>query len=102
MTFLNVGNSSSTSTTMATCSSVDMTPVKLINKYSNNILHTIVFFYKVCMAVFVEESDVMMSREYWTAVKPLEFNFGLKCVSHHESTALSIKELVFVSCRTVL
>lgn len=54
------------------------------------------------MAVFVEESDVTMSREYWTAVKPLEFNFGLKCASHHESTVLSIKELVFVSCRTVL
>lgn len=39
VTFLNVGNCSLTSTTTATCSSVDMTPVKLVNKYS----HTMVF-----------------------------------------------------------
>lgn len=40
----NVGNSSSTSTTMATCSFVDMTPVKRIKKKTNNISHPIVFF----------------------------------------------------------
>lgn len=44
VTFLNVENSSSTSTTVATCSSMEMTPFKLINKYSKDISLTIVFF----------------------------------------------------------
>ena len=58
-----------TSTTVATCSSVGMAPIKLINKHLNNISHTMVVFVRYSW-LFVEESDVV-SREYWTVVTTL-------------------------------